>query len=286
MLSAAAESGRIGALAASGQRDLTARAAGYPALFPPVPFDGTLFGSVALANANAAPWCGRDELVVANRTALWLCAADALIENAPADAADAIVARSVAVAEGRAPAPDDALARFLAEIRDLLELSATTGAAWRDELRRVLAAMALERRWALRHAAGGPLPSVDEYLANGDTFASSFVNVSHWIAGGGPGTLARLAELTVAGRVAQLILRLVNDLATAEREAATGDLNILVLGLGPADVQARITGLVEDLLARLEALSDECPRETEYLARQVGFSSGFYRVGDLFWGRL
>lgn len=292
-LSSATESGRISALAAGGQRDLTERAAAYPELFPVKPFDGTLFGSVALANANAAPWCTREQLTVANRTALWLCAVDWRIDylSRSADEADAVVARCLAVAEGREPADDDALGRFLAEIRDRLGAKLGVGSgsarrAWLAELRRVLGAMARERRWALDHAAGKPLPSVADYLANADSFASSFVNVSHWIALDEADTLAHLPDLTAAGRVVQLILRLANDLATVEREAAAGDLNILLLGVDRAEVDARIAGLAGECLRRLEGLSGHCPREAVYLARQLGFSSGFYRVGDLFWGRL
>jgi hypothetical protein len=286
-LSAAAESGRISALAAGGQRDLAGRAAAYPGIFPPKPFDGTLFSSVALANANAAPWCTADQLTVANRTALWLCAVDWRIDHLSrsAEEADAVVARCLDVAGGREPAPDDALGAFLAELRDRLAPGAHAG-AWRAELGRVLGAMARERRWALDHSAGGPPPSVEDYLANADSFASTFVNVSHWIALGEAATLAHLPDLTAAGRDVQLILRLANDLATFEREKASGDLNILLLGVDRAEVTARMAGLADDCLRTLEGLSGHCPREAEYLARQLGFTSGFYRVGDLFWGRL
>jgi hypothetical protein len=288
-LSSATESGRISALAAGGQRDLTDRAAAYVEIFPPRPFDGTLFGSVALANANAAPWCSHDQLTIANRVALWLCAVDWRIDHLSrsADEADAVVARCLAIAGGREPAGDDALGRFLAEIRDGLRPGLRSRRrAWTAELRRVLEAMARERRWALDHTAGGALPSVADYLANADSFASSFVNVSHWIALGEAETLAHLPHLTAAGRVVQLILRLANDLATFEREKASGDLNVLLLGVDRAGVEARIADLVEDGLRRLEELSGRCPREAEYLARQLGFCSGFYRVGDHFWGRV
>jgi hypothetical protein len=287
-LSAATESGRISALAAGGQRDLADRAAAYPGLFPAQPFDATMLGAVALANANAAPGRTRDQLTVANRSALWMCAVDLRIDHLcrSADEADAVVARCLAVAAGQAPAADDELGRFLAEIRDLLGPAAGPWyPAWRTELSRALAAMARERRWALDRAAGGPSPSVARYLDNGDSFASSFVNVSHWIALGEAETLARLPELTAAGRLVQLILRLVNDLATYERDVALGDLNILLLGVDRAEVTRRIAGLVEECLQMLEPLSDHCAREAVYLARQIGFSSGFYRVGD-FWGRL
>ncbi|GIJ55064.1 terpene synthase family protein [Virgisporangium aurantiacum] len=286
-LSAAAESGRISALAAGGQRDLAGRAAAYPAIFPPEPFDGTLFSSVALATAYGAPWCSRDQLTAANRAALWVFAADWRIDylSRSAGEADAVVARCLAVADGHDPGDDDPLGRFLAEIRDLLGVGPGGHRAWRAELRRMLTAMARERRWTLDHAAGGPLPSIERYLDNADNFGSSFVNVSHWIAMGEPDSLAHLPDLTAAGRLVQRVLRLVNDLATYDRDVGWGDLNALMLGVDRAEVTARIAALVEDCLGRLEPLTDRCPREAVYLARQIGFSSGFYRVGD-FWGRL
>ncbi len=283
-LSEASESGRISALAASGQRDLAGRAAAYPELFPARPFDGTLFSAIALANANAAPWCAGDRLTVANRAALWMCAVDRRVDylSRSADEADAVVAGCLAVADGTEPA--DQLGRFLAELRDLVRPGRHQG-AWRTELELVLAAMARERRWTLEHVDGRPLPSVAQYLDNGDSFASSFVNVSHWIANGAAETLAHLPDLTAAGRLVQLILRLVNDLATYERDVELGDLNILMLGVDRAEVARRIAALVEECLRRLEPLSGPCPREAVYLARQIGFSTGFYRVGDHFWGR-
>lgn len=287
-LSAAAESGRISALAAGGQRDLAGRAAAYPDLFPPKPFDGTLFGSVALATAFGAPWCSHDQLTVANRAALWVFAADWQIDylTRSPDEADAVVARCLAVADGQEPGAEDALGRFLAEIGTLL--GPRPGPAWRPEprteLRRMLTAMARERRWTLDHAAGGPLPSIERYLDNADNFGSSFVNVSHWIAVNDAGSMAHLPDLTAAGRLVQRVLRLVNDLATYDRDVGWGDLNALMLGVDRAEVTVRIADLVEECLRRLEPLSDRCPREAVYLARQLGFSSGFYRVGD-FWGR-
>jgi hypothetical protein len=287
-LSTAAEQGRISALAAGGQRDLAERAAAHPALFSAKPFDGTLFSAVALATAYGAPWCTREQLVVANRVALWIFAVDWWVDylsHSP-DEADALLAGCLAVADGAEPT--DPLGRFLAEIRDTLAASPAFPrhrAAWRTELERMLAAMARERRWKVGRDTDGSLPSVDGYLANADNFGSSFVNISHWIALAEPDTLAHLAELMAASRTVQRVLRLVNDLATYERDLTWGDLNVLMLGPDRAAVTARIERLVEECLLLLEALSGRCPREAVYLARQIGFSSGFYRVGD-FWGRL
>jgi hypothetical protein len=67
----ATEQGRICGLAVQGQRDLQARAAAHPELFPAEPFDAMLFGNISLAIAFGAPWCTAEQLRVTNRTVLW-----------------------------------------------------------------------------------------------------------------------------------------------------------------------------------------------------------------------
>jgi hypothetical protein len=290
-LTAAVELGRISALAAGGQRDLQDSAAAHPELFPPEPFDGTVFSAIAQATAFGAPWCTRDELRIANRTALWIFAADWRIDYLSRTRAevDELVGRCLAVADGAAPGGDDPLGRFLAEIRAELATSPAFkqwSTAWRDELSLVLAAMTRERQWVFDRNAGGDdwRPSIEQYLDNADNFGSSFVNVSHWIATDEPDTLAHLTELTTAGRVVQRILRLVNDLATRHRDETWGDLNALML-VDADEVDRRIGDLVVDCRRLLEPLAQTCPPAAAYLARQIGFSTGFYRVAD-FWGRV
>jgi hypothetical protein len=290
-LTAAVELGRIVALAAGGQRDLQACATAYPDLFPSQPFDGTVFGAVSQSTAFGAPWCTPEQLRIANRTALWIFALDWRIDHLSRSRAevDEIVRRCLAVADGVAPGADDPLGRFLAEIRDELAATPAFGrwsTAWRAELVRMLTAMARERQWTFDRDAGVDdwKPSIDGYLANADNFGSSFVNVSHWIAMGEPETLARLPDLTTAGRVVQRILRLVNDLATHARDVQWGDLNALMLVDG-LEVSGHIANLVEECRRLLRPLSRDCPREARYLARQIGFSTGFYQLAD-FWGQL
>jgi signal transduction histidine kinase len=290
-LTAAVELGRIAALAAGGQRDLQERATAYPELFPSRPFDATVFSAVSQSTAFGAPWCTREQLRIANRTALWIFALDWRIDHLSRSRAevDEIVRRCLAVVDGAEPVADDPLGAFLAEIRD--ELAATPAfeqwsAAWRAEFARMLGAMTRERQWTFDRDAGVAdwSPSLDDYLENADNFGSSFVNVSHWIAMGEPKTLDRLAELTAAGRTVQRILRLVNDLATYARDVQWGDLNALML-VAEKDVTDHLANLVEECRLLLRPLSQVCPREARYLARQIGFSTGFYQLAD-FWGRL
>ncbi|MDG4811324.1 terpene synthase family protein [Micromonospora sp. WMMD1120] len=283
----AAEQGRICALAAKGQRDLAKRAAAYPDLFPASPFDPALFGNVAMAIAFGAPWCDVDQLRVTNRAVLWGFAVDWLVDHEARTRAeiDRLTARCLAVADGGEPAEDDSLGRFLAELRDELATVpayASHGQVWRDELRAVLDAMAREWDWK---QATGALPTLDEYLDNAANLACTVVNVVHWVYSDDPATLAHLDALVAASDQVQRILRLVNDLATYERDKRWGDLNALMLVPQRADVERRVAHLVAHTRELLEPLRATCPVQADYLARQIGFSSGFYRSTD-FWGVL
>ncbi|MCG5473150.1 terpene synthase family protein [Micromonospora sp. LAH09] len=283
----AAEQGRICALAAKGQRDLAERAAAYPDLFPARPFDPALFGNVAMAIAFGAPWADLDQLRVMNRAVLWGFAVDWLVDHEARTRAeiDRLTENCLAVADGGRPAADDSLGRFLAELHDELAAVpayATHGVVWRNELRTMLDAMAREWDWK-QDAAAGVLPTLDEYLANAPNLACTVVNVVHWIHSDDAATLAHLDALVAASDQVQRILRLVNDLASYERDKRWGDLNALMLVPERADVERRISDLVAYARELLDGLHTTCPVQADYLARQIGFSTGFYRSTD-FWG--
>ncbi|MFI2663878.1 terpene synthase family protein [Micromonospora carbonacea] len=288
-LSAAAEQGRICALAAQGQRDLQRHADRYPDLFAGRAFDATLFSSIALAIAFGAPWCTAEQLRVTNRMVLWGFALDWRIDYLATSRADVdrVVAGALAVAEGASPDADDPLGRLLAGLRDDLAESpafAESGDAWRAAVRRTVTAMAREWDWkTARDRDGAPLPGFTEYLANADNLACTVVNVAHWIRTGDAETHRRLDRLVTVSDEVQRVLRLVNDLATYERDLEWGDLNALLLVDDRAEVDQRIVELVERCTELLAPLSGGCPLQAAYLARQIGFSSGFYRSAD-FWG--
>ncbi|MFC0003103.1 terpene synthase family protein [Micromonospora siamensis] len=285
----AAEQGRICALATKGQRDLQDRVAAYPDLFPSRPFDPALLGNVAMTIAFGAPWCDVSRLRVVNRTVLWIFAVDWLVDYVATsrDEIDRLTADCLAVADGRAPAADDPLGRFLAELRDEQATAAafaTHRAVWRGELARMLDAMA--REWEWKKATGpGRLPSLAEYLDNAANLASTLTNVVHWIHSDDPATLAHLDELVVASDEVQRILRLINDLATYERDLRWGDLNSLLLVSDRTEVEQLIPELITRARELIAPLRVSCPVQADYLDRQIGFSSGFYGSTD-FWGAL
>ncbi|MBQ1073418.1 terpene synthase [Micromonospora sp. C31] len=284
-----AEQGRICALATRGVRDLQEVVAAHPGLFSATPFDPAMLSSVATAIAFTAPWHSADELRITTRTLLWVFAADWQVDHLAASAEDvrAVVAECLAVADGAAPPAGRHLARLLADIRDELARVPAFGGlrpVWRDELARMLAAVAREWDWKNAAAApGGSLPTLDRYLDNADNLACSFVNVTHWLATGDGNCLRHLDELLTVGREVQRVLRLVNDLATHERDVEWGDLNALMLVADPALVRARLTGLTQRCHGLLDLLAGRDPRQADYMRRQISFTAGFYQVSD-FWG--
>lgn len=289
-LADAQEQGRICGLAMRGQRDLQAQAAAHPELFPADPFDPMLFANISLAIAFGAPWCTAEQLRGANRIVLWGFALDWLIDHRARSRGevDDLVARCLAVADGESPAAGDQLGAYLAAVQAELATAPAFAAhrpVWQDCLRATVRAMAQE--WAWKHAwrsrGRSALPSLDDYLANADNHACTIVNIGHWVYTGDEATLACLPELVAVSNEVQRALRLVNDLGTYERDLRWGDLNAILLVEDRAAVQERLVALVADCRRRLVPLQSSCPREADYLARQIGFSSGFYQLAD-FWG--
>jgi hypothetical protein len=288
---AIAEQGRVCALAVRGVRDLQGVTAAHPELFDAAPFDAALLSSVATAIAFTAPWHTAAELRLTTRTLLWVFAADWAVDYLAGSADDvrAVVTACLAVADGAAPPPGRHLARLLADLRD--ELAAVPAFArfrplWREELARMLAAVAREWDWKKLPddpSGGRCLPDLDAYLANADNLACSFVNVTHWIATGDEDTLAQLPDLLHVGRGVQRVLRLVNDLATQGRDAEWGDLNALLLVDDPAEVTGRLDELTAHCRDEITDLARRNPRQADYLHRQISFTGGFYQVSD-FWG--
>ncbi|GIJ10469.1 terpene synthase family protein [Micromonospora andamanensis] len=284
-----AEQGRICAVAARGQRDLQDRVAAYPALFPDPPVDATMLSALALSTAFIAPWCSAAELRTANRTSLWVTAEDWRIDSEidSLEEAAATVTTCLAVAAGAAPADDDQLGQFLADIRD--DLAATPlfprlGHLWRDELRRMLDAELQEWRWrAARSTSLADLPSASDYLANAAGYGATWVNISHWIATGAVESEEHLATLATASYEVEKVLRLVNDLASYKRDVKAGDLNILMLGVDESEVRQQAVDLADRCQKLLDPLAEVSPQQVMYLRRVLGFTAGFYHGTD-FWG--
>jgi hypothetical protein len=301
----ALDAGRICAVATVGARDLQHRVASHPDLFPAGPFDPTLCAAVALANAFSAPWLDAAGLRAANRSALWAFGVDRLVDVAATSrrqvtamgARCRAVARGAAASDGVGVGAGDrdlrdegpgglggvGLGAFLAEIRDDLRSApgyARLAPTWRRELSRMLAAMAREFGWR----QGGARPSVAEYLDNADNLGLTFVFASHLVHTAGRVTGSDVIALVAAARAAQRAVRLVNDLATYERDLATGDLNVLRLGVTRREVERLLGALVARCREDLGRFGDTHPYPAEYLRRQVEFNLGFHPLVDYWAG--
>lgn len=283
----AADAGRISAVAGQGQRELARCVREYPGLFTARAFDPALLSTLAMAAAFSGPWFTAERLRMANRTALWCFALDWLIDHEAGSGSEAagIADRCRAVAAGGPAVPGDDLTRFLEDIRDELGAAAAfpaLGGVWREELDRMVTAMVREWGWKADPASR---PTVEGYLANADNLGFTFVVSAHWIHSGEMIRPADLPPVRAAARAVQRVIRLLNDLATYERDVAWNDLNALLLGATRDQVRRRTGGLVAAAGAAIGPLRGPYPRLAGYLHRQMEFCMGFYDVTD-FWGEL
>lgn len=280
--------GTVMAQAVRCARDLAECAGKYPDLFAAKPIDETLFNAVACANAFGSPGLTASGIRMAARTSLWIFGLDWLVDHVAAARAevDDINRRCLAVADGAPPVPGDGLTRFLADIRDEVAGAPAFEALrddWRAQLRRLLECGA--REWAWKSGDRAAWPTFAEYLDNADNYGSAWVNISHWIMHADEGVLLHIGELQEVSRDVQRILRLLNDLATYDRDITWGDLNAQMLGVDRAKITARIEEIVARCRERVRPLRDGCPEAVTYLERQIGYSTGFYELSD-YWGTL
>ncbi|PZG10942.1 terpene synthase [Nonomuraea aridisoli] len=259
----------------AGGRDLARVAARYDGLFPEKSFDAGLYGSLAMAGAFGSPWSTPEELRVINRASLLVFAVDRLIDE-EADSREqvaAVIGECLDGEPGSSP-----LAAYTADLRAELAAPPALEAAWRDQLERLLRAMAREWEWS--RAERGP--AIEEYLANADSCGALFIGVSHWIRTGVVASPDELRRLRPAGDAVQRYLRLLNDVATRHREAGSGDVNVFTLGWELDEVNDRMAGLAQEAAGLIEPLRQEHPRAAEYLTWQIHYSAGFYGLSD-FW---
>jgi hypothetical protein len=285
------ETGATCAVATIVARDRLGRAAAYPQLYPAKGFDPAFYSSIALANTFCAPWLPADRLRMASRITMWIFAVDRLMDIVATSQGeiDDVMLRCAAIVDGADPQPDDALATYLAEIRDELATSPAwphLHHVWREELHRMLASMARDWAWqsARDSGAGEQLPSLDSYLDQAE-FGFSAVFVSHWIANTDEHADRDVAALLEAGRQVQRVIRILNDYGTYRRDVNLGDVSVLLLGVPRADVDRKLASLIEHCHRLLEPLKKRRLPLALYLERMIAFNTGFYALAD-YWGEL
>ncbi|MEV5708453.1 terpene synthase family protein [Actinoallomurus sp. NPDC052274] len=270
------------------EQDLVDDARRYPDLFPDKPF-ATVYGEVAKTMVFSAPWCAPDDLAITCRTILWIFALDWLVDHVAEsrrDVAD-LTAECLAVRAGRPPG--SSLARMLFDIREDLRaepMFAQLGRLWDEELTKMIDAMSREWDWKRSFRGATPSavrPTLEEYLANSANFGCTFTNVTFWISSGDPEAAASIEELRPASDTAQRALRLVNDLASSEREKTWGDINVFALGLDRAQVVERIARVRRTFEDALLSLDRSSPVQADFLRRQLEYSVTYYSDGADYW---
>ncbi|WP_327590843.1 terpene synthase family protein [Nonomuraea sp. NBC_00507] len=277
------ETGRTCALAVASGRELARFATRYDGLFPEKSFDAGLYGALSMAGAFCAPWATVEGLRAVNRASLLVFALDRLIdeEASSREQVGALVGECLAAAGGPAAggaAPESQAAAFVADLRSDLAAPPELDRAWRDQLERMLRAMAREWDWS---GSEHP-PTRQEYLANADSCGALFIGLSHWIHTGLVEAPRDLDRLRPAADAVQRYLRLLNDLATWRRESGSGDVNAFTLGMELDEVIEQLSELADEATELIEPLRDAYPRAAEYLTWQINYSAGFYGLSD-FW---
>ena len=280
--------GTVMAQAVRCARDLAECAASYPAVFAAKPIDETMLTAMACANAFGSPELDAGGIRMAARASLWFTGLDFLVDHVATELAEIeeINRRCLDVADGAPPPPGDDLTRFLADIRDEAMKSPAFEALWghwRAQFVRLLESGA--REWTWKSGARAELPTFDAYLDNADNYGAAWVNISHWVVHADQGVIDHIDELQVVSRQVQRVLRLLNDLATYERDLTWGDLNAQMLGVDRDGIVARIDEIVAHCRELVLPLVDDCPDAVAYLARQIGFNTSFYGLTD-YWGSL
>lgn len=217
------------------------------------------FGPTCMTMAIVAPWAPSHGLELVARQAALLWAVDDTLEDSSSTAEFTATLDDVCSAvAGRAPRVDTALTTALAELRTDLSafpLFAELAPLWTDAMTTGISAGLDEWRIAREMANGAPPPSIEEYLRIGArTILKTAMQLAMLIVTEPESLADHWDRLAPAMREADIAVRLVNDYASYEREAATGDLNIRMLGVGKAQLRRDIAASVERFRAHLAPL--------------------------------
>ncbi|MEU6709707.1 terpene synthase family protein [Streptomyces wuyuanensis] len=279
--------GAIAALTSLGHRDLQHHIERHSTLFEDRPFDPALLSAISLCNAISTQGFPGRTREVANRTTLWAFGLDLAIDRAATTAQEVeeIVRQCRGVASGSPAASGNHLVAFLTEIQNEVAAAEDLMPSWRNELDRMLSAQLREWHWNTARKSGNRSrqPSFDEYLDNADSLMLTFIALTTWMADPDLQTHQHLDGLISASRSVQRVVRLLNDLATYERELEWGDLNALMLGPTRTDIENRIITLTEEARSRLRPLIQSQLLPAVYLNRLMEFNIGYYRTTD-YWG--
>lgn len=260
---------------------------------------------LALSVAAAAPFSSVQALISTARVSLWVFTIDDLFdeERVPESEMMRRADRYRALAHGATvDRAEDSLAAALQEIRqDLIRypLFSQLGDEWAKSLCGTIDGMVREYQWRamLVRDREAPLPSYEEYIANGLYSIGGPPHIwSELITTNDPSTPDHLDRLRPMERIASTCIRLANDLQSYRKEVAEGNVNALMIlsrmlesaGFSHSDAYAQAERQVHDDiadgLATLEVLQSTASTRTRRpeaaIANIARFVCDFYQRHD------
>jgi hypothetical protein len=244
------------------------------------------FGPTCMTMAIVAPWAPSHSLELVARQAALLWAVDDALEDSSSEAEfTATLADICSAITGHLPRAQTALTAALTELRTDLAafpLFAELGQPWTDAMTSGISAGLDEWRIARDMANGGPPPSIEEYLRiGGRSILKTAMQLAMLIVTEQESLAEHWDRLAPAVQEANIAVRLVNDYASYEREIATGDLNIRMLGVSKEQLRHDIHASVDRFRAHLAPfLAPEPLRAAVTLDRYLTAPVEFYLRTD------
>jgi Terpene synthase family 2, C-terminal metal binding len=260
---------------------------------------------LALSVAAAAPFAGVDALISTARVSLWVFTLDDIFdeERVPEAEMTKRADRYRTLAHGGSvTAPEDSMATALQEIRDDLTrypLFEPLGGEWAKALCGTIDGMMREFQWRamLCHDPSAPLPTYEEYIANGLYSIGGPPHIwAELITANDPSTPEHVEQLRPMERIASTCIRLANDLQSYRKEVEEGNINALVLlgrnleaiGFWPEQAhhqaERQVHADIADGLATLDVLRSAASTRTRRpegtIADIAHFVCDFYREHD------
>jgi hypothetical protein len=260
---------------------------------------------LALSVAAAAPFSSVDALISTARVSLWVFTLDDIFdeERVPEKEMMKRADRYRTLAHGGSVgAAEDSMATALQEIRQDLarySLFEALGGEWANALCGTIDGMMREFQWRamLCQDPSAPLPSYEEYIANGLYSIGGPPHIwAELITGNDPSTPEHVEQLRPMERIASTCIRLANDLQSYRKEVAEGNINALVLlgraleaaGFSHADAhrqaEHQVHDDIADGLATLDVLRSAATTRTRRpegaIADIAHFVCDFYRQHD------
>lgn len=250
--------------------------------YPDVPFV-----VLAMGNAVIHPWASPDQLRLAGRMGVWVCAIDDYIERevASIEELDEFIERCDAVLRTGKRDDGGPLLASLSGIQEDLAaepLYPRLAELWERKFASCLGAMRYD--WIIGTArANGedPPPSIEEYLRHADSISVWQVHFPRLLCSATTDLLEHLDVLVPALDEVAVVSRLANDLAGYDRERDDPrENNALMYGVSPDWVRDEIDARLASVRDRLAGLVARGHHGAIGVVRLADWTVGMYRRTD------